>query len=329
MEKNNKAKKVYVTVPARFHMDVMDIQKLEESKVGGGGIGIAVDCKLNMSVEIIDNNIDIIESIKLNLIKFYIELLRNYLKFDLRFHVICRPDNGLKVHGGMGSNALLQLGITYAINNLVGNPLTQIELINFLLDNYFEEEKGIITNHVFCSGVAHNTAVYGGICFVSAEGRLIYNKKLPKNVAVGLVKVEYNDIFNNENIDKDEIVVRLRKNRDKKQGLRNKENIIKNIIIKDLKNNSYKSFIQAMKTFSKEDDSVALSKDYKINGLIYENFCKVIENIGNTFVRISSNSPYIYIVTDSIKEIKKVCHNYKINIKQYQVDNDGIQIFEV
>ena len=41
MEKNNKAKKVYVKVPARFHLDVMDIQKLEESKIGGGGIGIA------------------------------------------------------------------------------------------------------------------------------------------------------------------------------------------------------------------------------------------------------------------------------------------------
>ena len=84
-----------------------------------------------------------------------------------------------------------------------------------------------------------------------------------------------------------------------------------------------------MKTFSKEDDSVALSKNYKINGLKYEDFCEIIEDIGNTFVRISSNSPYIYIVTDSIKKIKKICQNYKIDIKQYQVDNNGMQIFEV
>lgn len=165
----------------------MNIQKLEEGKVGGGGIGIAIDCKLNMSVEIIDSKTDIIESIKPNLMKFYIELLRNYLKFDERFHVICKADNELKTHGGMGSNALVQLGISYAINYLMGNPLTESKLIKLLQDNYFEEENGIVTNHVFCSGVAHNTVIYGGVCFVSDEGELIYSKKLPGDVEIGLV----------------------------------------------------------------------------------------------------------------------------------------------
>lgn len=321
-------KSVLVKVPARFHIDVMNIQKLEVGKVGGGGIGIAVDCNLEMFVEIIDSKVDIIESIKPNLVKFYINLLRDYFKFDAKFHVKCQTDDELKTHGGMGSNALIQIGISNAVNCLMGINLKEEELIRLLQNNYYEEENGIVTNNTFCSGVAHNTMTYGGLCFVSENGELIYNKKLPKEVEVGLINAKFDDIFSDKNMDKDEIVVKLRKNRDKQSGIKDKETIIKNIMIKDLKDNRYKAFIEGMKKFSKEDDSVALSERCRISNLRYEEFCEIIESIGNTFVRISSNSPYIYIVSDSLKEIKEVCQKYNIAIKQYKIDNQGIQIIK-
>lgn len=326
MEKN---KKVIVEVPARFHMDVMNIQKLEEGKVGGGGIGVAINWKLNMSVEIIDSKTDVIKSIKPNLVQFYIDLLRNHLNFNERFYVECKTDNNLKTHSGMGSNALVQIGIVYAINYLMKKPLNEKNLIKLLQDNYCEEENGIVTNRVFCSGVAHNTMIYGGVCFVSEEGRLIYSKKLPEEVEIGLVNAKTDEIFETENMNKDEIIIKLRKDRDRKKGIKNKKNIIENIVIKDLKNNKYKTFIKEMKKFSKEDDSVALSQKYKINKLQYKEFCEIVENIGNTFVRISSNSPYIYIVTDSLEKIKEACQKYDIDIKKYKIDNKGIEIIEV
>ncbi len=323
-----KDKSVLVKVPARFHIDVMNIQKLEEGKVGGGGIGIAVDCSLKMYVEIIDSKIDIIESIKPNLVKFYINLFRDYFKFDARFHVKCQTDNELKTHGGMSSNAIIQTAISYAINYLMEMHLNEKELIRLLQNNYYEEENGIITNSIFCSGVAHNTVTYGGLCFVSEDGELIYNKKLPEEVEIGLINAEFDDIFCDKNVDKDKVVVKLRKNRDRENGIKDKEAIIKNVMIKDLRDNKYKAFIQGMKKFSREDDSVALSERCRISNLRYEEFCEIIESIGNTFVRISSNSPYIYIVSDSLKEIKKECQKYNINIKQYKINNQGIQIFE-
>lgn len=78
----------------------------------------------------------------------------------------------------------------------------------------------------------------------------------------------------------------------------------------------------------REDDSVALSKNCKINNLRYESFCEIIENIGNTFVRISSNSPYIYIVTNELKKIKEKCREFGIYIKEYEIANKGIEIIE-
>ena len=111
-------------------------------------------------------------------------------------------------------------------------------------------------------------------------------------------------------------------------NIQQKKNIIKNLIIKDLLNNKYKSFVDMMNRFSKEDDSVALSKDYKVNNLEYYKFCEMMENIENTFVRISSNSPYIYIVTNELAKVKEKCKEYGIIINEYQIDNNGIEILE-
>lgn len=145
---------------------------------------------------------------------------------------------------------------------------------------------------------------------------------------MGVVRANLDKIFEKNNIDKDELIVKLRKEKDERDGMKNKENIIKNLIIKDLLNNKYKSFVDMMNRFSKEDDSVALSKDYKVNNLEYYKFCEMMENIENTFVRISSNSPYIYIVTNELAKVKEKCKEYGIIINEYQIDNNGIEILE-
>lgn len=326
--KDSNIKKVSVRLPARLHIDVMNIQKLHEGKVGGGGIGVAINCNFIMNAEIIENEYDIIESIKPNLVKFYIELFRKHLNIKYRFRVKCEPSENLKSHGGMGSNALVQLGLAYSINYLIGKPLTDKEVIEFLHKNYYEEDNGNITNKVYCSGVAHNTSLYGGVCFVSEDGDLIFNKALPIDVKVAIIKAQFDDIFEEKNIDKDEVIVRMRKERDRIQGINNKEEIIRKIMIEDLKKNKYRAFINGMKKFSREDDSVVLSKRCNINGIPYNEFCENIEKIRNTFVRISSNSPYIYIVSSDMKKIKEECLKNDISLKEYEIDNYGIQVIE-
>ena len=321
-------KKISIKIPARIHLDVMNIKKMNEGKVGGGGIGIAIRRNVCMSVEVEKTGQDIIESIKPKLVRFYLNLIRQHLNMDTRFHIIFKPSNELKTHSGMGSNALIQMGVIYSINNLLNCPLNDTQMLELLNENYYEEDNGILTNKVFCSGVAHNTMLYGGVCFVSEDGKMIYHKRLPPSVKVGVVRANLDKIFEKNNIDKDELIVKLRKEKDERDGMKNKENIIKNLIRKDLLNNKYKSFVDMMNRFSKEDDSVALSKDYKVNNLEYYKFCEMMENIENTFVRISSNSPYIYIVTNELAKVKEKCKEYGIIINEYQIDNNGIEILE-
>ena len=44
-------KKISIKIPARIHLDVMNIKKMNEGKVGGGGIGIAIRRNVCMSVD--------------------------------------------------------------------------------------------------------------------------------------------------------------------------------------------------------------------------------------------------------------------------------------
>ena len=168
-------KKISIKIPARIHLDVMNIKKMNEGKVGGGGIGIAIRRNVCMSVEVEKTGQDIIESIKPKLVRFYLNLIRQHLNMDTRFHIIFKPSNELKTHSGMGSNALIQMGVIYSINNLLNCPLNDTQMLELLNENYYEEDNGILTNKVFCSGVAHNTMLYGGVCFVSEDGKMIYH----------------------------------------------------------------------------------------------------------------------------------------------------------
>ena len=178
---DNNIKKVILKVPSRYHLDVMDIQKMDLKCVGGGGIGVAIDMHCLISLEVIDENDDIIVCKKKTLVKYYLDLMRNVLNIKKYFKVNGEFDKRYESHNGMGSNAMIQTGIVYGMNYLCGNPLSNSELISLLQKNYFEEENDEITNMVYCSGVGNNTILFGGLCFIDDKGKLIYSQNIPND----------------------------------------------------------------------------------------------------------------------------------------------------
>ena len=94
---------------------------------------------------------------------------------------------------------------------------------------------------------------------------MIYSKNIPSNFKLITIKASFENIFENQNIDKDEVVVNLRKKNDVNRYFRVKNKIIRNKIIPDLKNEDYSSLIEQMKEFSMFDDSFVLSQKCKIN----------------------------------------------------------------
>lgn len=328
MNRNTIKKSVKIRVPARLHIDVMDIQNLNIGRVGGGGIGVAIDMSSYITIKVIESKEDIINSKKDKLVKYILDLMREVSKIKEHFKVDCNFDTKLKTHNGMGSNAILQMGIAFGVNYIYDKPLTNHQLIEIIQKNYCEEEEKHIIKDVYCSGVAHNTIIFGGICFIDDKGKLIYSKKLPQNVKVGVVKATFGDIFNDKNVDKDDLIVNLRKENDINRYYNIKDNIIRNKIIPDLKKDEYISLFKEVKEFAKFDDSNILSKICKINGISYNKFYNMIKNIPNLIFRVSSNSPYVCIITDCIKGIKEICDDNNIDLNIYDVNNKGIEVIE-
>lgn len=325
---NIKKKKVILKVPSRYHLDVMDIQKMDLKHVGGGGIGVAINMHCLITIEVINENEDIILSKKKTLVKYYLDLMRKILNIKRYFKVCGEFDKRYESHNGMGSNAMIQTGIAYGINYLCGMPLSNFELITLLQKNYYEEENGKITNIVYCSGVGNNTILFGGLCFIDDKGKLIYSQNIPNNFKLITIKARFENIFENQNEDKDELVVNLRKKNDVNKYFREKDKIIRNEIIPDLKNQDYSSLIEQMKKFSMFDDSFILSQKCKINNIKYEDFYNYVKDIPNLIMRVASNSPNICLITNEVEKVKNICEKYKIDFSIYDINNSGIEIIE-
>lgn len=321
-------KEVIVKVPSRIHLDVMNIHKMNINKVGGGGIGIAISMCTYIKIKIIDNKRDVIIAEKEKTASHILNLIRERLNINYKFKIICKLDERIKLHSGFGSNAIIQTGIVVGVNELLGKPLTDEEIISFIQENYYEESNNKITKEVYCSGVAHNTIIHGGICFIDEEGKLIYCKHVPNNYRVMIIKGDYYNLYENNQEDKDKLIVNLRKNNDVNNYYLEKDNMIRKNIIKDLKENNFTSFIKGMKEFSKKDDSRIISKQCKINKLTYDKLVNKIKGIDNTIIRISSNSPHIYIISCNIDDIINICEKYNIEFDIYCIENDGIKIIE-
>lgn len=325
---NIKKKKVVLKVPSRYHLDVMDIQKMDLKHVGGGGIGVAIDMSCLISLEAIDENNDIIVCKKKTLVKYYLDLMRKILNINISFKVICEFDRRYESHNGMGSNAMIQTGIVYGMNYLCGGPLTNLELISLLQKNYYEEENGEITNRVYCTGVGNNTILFGGLCFVDGKGQLIYSKNIPNDFKLITLKASFENIFEMENVDKDELVVNLRKNNDINKYFGEKDKIIRNKIIPDLKNEDYSSLIEQMRKFSMLDDSLVLARRCKINNITYEDFYNAVRDIPILIMRVASNSPNVCLITNNVEKVKNTCEKNKISFLIYDINNSGIEIVE-
>lgn len=321
-------KKVKLKIPSRYHIDVMDIQKMHIGKVGGGGIGIGINMNCYVSLEFVEENEDIIICKKKKLVKYYLDLMRSVLHINQHFKITEDMDERYESHNGMGSNVMIQNSIVYGINYLYGCPLSKLELISLLRAHYIEEEYGHIMDKVYCSGVGNNTIMFGGLCFIDENGELIFNKIIPESFKVITMKASFNDIFENENIDKDEVVVNLRKRNDINKFFYKKNKIIRNKIIPDLLENKYDSLIEEMKNFAMLDDSFVLSQKCRINDITYNELYNTIMDIPNTIMRVASNSPNVCLITDRVKEVKNICNKNNIGIRIYDINNTGIEIIE-
>lgn len=321
-----KDKNVVLRIPARIDLDLLNVGRVQLGKFGGGGIGLALDVNSYVKISVVDGNVDIINCNNVEIVQFYLNMIRKNLGIDSYFMVDFNFDKRIKLHDGMGLNAQIQIAIFYGINYLCGNVLSKEKLLELLQNNYYEEENGKITKEVYCTGIAHHTILNGGICFVDEDGSLIYKKTVSNSMKLIRVKANYSGIFDTLNKDSDKNLATLFKKNIDDGVVGNKRQRIIDCIIPKIKMDDYEGFFSEMEYFSKFDGCDFMSKYCNVNNISFYEFLDFFKTRNDIFVRTALNSPYVLVLTENLDQIRNIFEFYKIEFEVYNIANDGIKV---
>lgn len=317
-----KNQKATVISPARLHVSIMNPHNMILEKLGGGGIGIALDSKNIIEIEVIESNEDIIVHSKKAVIEHFWIIMRKLFNTNIHFKVTVKFEKNMKEHSGLASNAMLSTGIIYGVNFIFGNILTKYDIVEILDNNFVEEHNGGLVRDI-CTGIAHNTCCFGGLTIVSGSGKLIKKYDLPNYLKVFLIKVDKKKHTNN--IANEKNIVDLLKTYDNDSHFE-KAYMILNEIMPDLDRGSIDNLFKYNYIFQHFNDELNVLDYYYINDVPVRNVLKEFEQIPNVMTGLSTNAKYLYAITVNDESIKELCKNNRLNYLTYSVNNLGVSI---
>ena len=313
---------VNVLAPARLHISIMNPYNMILEKLGGGGIGLALNLNNIITIEVIENNEDIIIHEKKAVIEHFLIIMRKLFNSNIHFKVSVQFDPNMKEHCGLASNSMLSSAIIYGVNHIFGDILTKYELVEILDNNFVESHENFLVKDI-CTGIAHNTCFFGGLCIVSADGKLINKYNFPEYYKIFLIKAD--KINKKDNIKTEQNIVQLLQQYDNNTYLK-KSYIILNHIIPDLDKNNFDSLFKYNYTFQHYNNEKNVLDFYFINNVSVRNFLLEFEKIPNVMAGLSTNAKYVYIISKNTELIKDICSDKKIKYSLYSVNNNGVAI---
>ena len=317
-----KQEKVTVLSPARLHLTALNPNKMIMEKLGGCGMGLALDFNNIISVEALpSSDNDIIYHSKTAVIKHCLIIMRKLFNSNIHFKVTVKFDENMQEHCGLASNSMLSNAIIYGINCLFRNPLSKEDLIEILDNNFVEEKDGFLVRDI-CTGIAHSTCSLGGLCIISDNGKLIKKFDFPTNYKVFLIKT--NKVNNLTNIKTQENIVDLLRKFDRNTFT--KSYMILNELIPALNKNNFDVLFKQNHIFQHFDDYQNILNYYFINDLPTSKVLSNFENIPNSMSGLSTNAKFLYVISSDTKLIEKICIENNLDFNIYSVNNNGVHI---
>jgi len=163
---------VTVNAPARIHLTVLDMNRFSPARPGGGGIGFAIQVYCSVSVECIDEGLEIDYS-RASLIKHFAGIFKKTVNYQGGFRIRAR-DHEHK-HVGLGSTSTVMIALAKALNVATGSPLTDDQLRKLVGYNYVEETSDGRIAPGFETGVGPAVSIHGGLAVTGDELALVYH----------------------------------------------------------------------------------------------------------------------------------------------------------
>lgn len=156
---------VVMPVPFRIHSFVTEFGRMYEEKSKhsfGGGLGFSVSTENYLIAK--KSKKRIIDAPYKNVIGRYLDLVKELYDYDGDFTIELKGE--FLKHSGIGSTIVIITATCAALNILLGNRLSKMDLNMLIFENYCEEDFDGIVVDALTSGIGALVMLYGGIIYM-------------------------------------------------------------------------------------------------------------------------------------------------------------------
>ncbi|ADI01565.1 sugar kinase [Syntrophothermus lipocalidus] len=180
-------REVEVKVPARLHISVLDMNRFNPYRPGGGGIGLALGIYFQARVRTTVVPEITVKGERPLIVKHFAHVFKEILKYPGGFDIELFDHK--RRHVGLGSSSGTMCAACIAINEALGRPFNNRELRRVMVYNACEESPTgndyLIRN--FETGIGAMVGVHGGMAIGSDDAELIYRIPLPNTKAIIII----------------------------------------------------------------------------------------------------------------------------------------------
>lgn len=180
-------REVEVTIPARLHMAVLDMNRFSTERVGGGGIGLGIRIYLKARVRAIGRPEIVINGERPLIARHFARVFKEILNFPGGFEIELYDHK--RRHVGLGSSSGIMCAACIGINEVLGRPFSNRELRRVIGYNACEESpsgNGYLIK-TFETGIGSMVGINGGLVVGSDDAELIYRTALPNTRVIILI----------------------------------------------------------------------------------------------------------------------------------------------
>jgi predicted sugar kinase len=180
-------REVEVTVPARLHPTVIDMNRFNLNRAGGGGIGVAIGIYFHAKVRATKNPEIIVKGERPLLMKHFGYIFKELLQYPGGFEIELYDHK--RRHVGLGSSAGSMCAACIGINEVLGRPFTGRELRR-ILGYHSCEESPMNSRYLiraFETGIGAMVSVNGGWVLGTDDLEMVYKINLPNTKVIVLI----------------------------------------------------------------------------------------------------------------------------------------------
>jgi predicted sugar kinase len=331
-------REVLVTVPARLHPNVLDMNRFNLNRAGGGGLGCAIGVYFTAKVKATIEPVIVVNGERTLIMEHFAHVFKELLQYPGGFEIELHDHK--RRHVGMGSSAGSMCAASVGINEVLGRPFTNRE-IRRILGFHSCEESPTGSNYLiraFETGMGAMAGINGGWIVGTDDLEMVYRIPLPKTKVIILIpdvpSLE-DEYCGKETAAESEVELLLRRARqlDSLQTSTKCQLVLLDMLPAMIKGN-LKAMGDTMFDLAFIGSKRAECEQHGVSGVTIYNYISTFREIGAELVGMSSVGPTIFALTQddaTAERILKYLRSQGVpesRIIETFVDNVGPRITE-